>query len=156
MGSKLYDSELKVGWMTLTIWVTFDGSSGSHLQTKLSGCDPDITCSLENKCWHLVSEWTLLWVWWMHWNIMVWNKLIISSCFKACGVQSFQVCARDWICILPRMKKSMALFHIKNFYVMLQHVGCIWIVQWVKWVNRSNPLSGSQDIIETCSGIKKI
>ena len=27
----------------------FRGSSGSHLQTKLSGCDPDITCSLENS-----------------------------------------------------------------------------------------------------------
>ena len=27
----------------------FGGSSGSHLQTKLSGCDPDITCSLENS-----------------------------------------------------------------------------------------------------------
>ena len=26
----------------------FGGSSGSHPQTKLSGCDPDITCSLEN------------------------------------------------------------------------------------------------------------
>ena len=26
----------------------FGGSSGSHLQTKLSGCDLDITCSLEN------------------------------------------------------------------------------------------------------------
>ena len=26
----------------------FGGSSRSHLQTKLSGCDPDITCSLEN------------------------------------------------------------------------------------------------------------
>ena len=23
--------------------------NGSHLQTKLSGCDPDITCSLENS-----------------------------------------------------------------------------------------------------------
>ena len=27
----------------------FGGSSGSHLQNKLSGCDPDITCSLENS-----------------------------------------------------------------------------------------------------------
>ena len=27
----------------------FGGSSGSHQQTKLSGCDPDITCSLENS-----------------------------------------------------------------------------------------------------------
>ena len=25
----------------------FGGSSGSNLQTKLSGCDPDITCLLE-------------------------------------------------------------------------------------------------------------
>ena len=29
--------------------------SGSHPQTKLSGFDPDITCSL-GQCWHLVSE----------------------------------------------------------------------------------------------------
>ena len=35
----------------------FGGSSGSHLQTKLSGCDLDITCCLENSvAWHLVSE----------------------------------------------------------------------------------------------------
>ena len=27
----------------------FGRSSGSHLQTKLSGCNPDITCSLENS-----------------------------------------------------------------------------------------------------------
>ena len=26
----------------------FGGSGGSHSQSKLSGCDPDITCSLEN------------------------------------------------------------------------------------------------------------
>ena len=27
----------------------FGGSSGSHPQNKLSGCDPDITCSLKNS-----------------------------------------------------------------------------------------------------------
>ena len=27
----------------------FGGSSGYHPQTKLSGCDPEITCSLENS-----------------------------------------------------------------------------------------------------------
>ena len=27
----------------------FGGLSGSYLQTKLSGCDPDITCSLKNS-----------------------------------------------------------------------------------------------------------
>ena len=32
----------------------FGGSSGSHPQIKLSGCDPDITCSL--TVLHLVSE----------------------------------------------------------------------------------------------------
>ena len=37
--------------------------------------------------------------------------------FKICGLRFHlqEVCARDWFCILPRMKKSMALFHIKNF-----------------------------------------
>ena len=28
----------------------FGGSSGSHPQTKLSGCDPDITCSYKKQC----------------------------------------------------------------------------------------------------------
>ena len=54
---------------------------------------------------------------------LVWNQLIISSCFEACGVQRFhlqEVCSRDWFCILPRMKKSMALFHnYQKFHVML-------------------------------------
>ena len=50
---------------------------------------------------------------------LVSNQLIfISSCFEACGVPRFHlqgVCTRDQFCIQPRMKKSMALFHIKNF-----------------------------------------
>ena len=33
----------------------FDGSSGSHLQTKLSGYDPDINV-FRKQCWHMVSE----------------------------------------------------------------------------------------------------
>ena len=50
--TRAYKTGLKVGRMTRTIWVTwvtFGGSSGSHPQTKLSGFDPDITCSLENS-----------------------------------------------------------------------------------------------------------
>ena len=37
----------------------FGGSSGSHPQTKLSGCDPDITCSLENsvRIWYMSEFW---------------------------------------------------------------------------------------------------
>ena len=83
--------------MTQTIWVTwviFCGSSGSHPPTKLSGCDPDITCSSKNSVGILVNfgsdEWTEI--------SFVGNQLIISSCFEACGVQRFhlqEVCARD-------------------------------------------------------------
>ena len=112
-----------MGWMTWTIWVTwvtFGGSSGSHLQTKLSGCDSDITYSLKNivGIW-LVSD--LL-------GLMNGLKYIIGV--KPCSLLSqdglkhmhvvfedfiFKKSARDQFCILPRMKKSMALFHIKNF-----------------------------------------
>ena len=45
------------------------------------------------------------------------SLFFISNCFEACGVRRFhfqEVCARDLFCILPRMKKSMALFHIKK------------------------------------------
>ena len=47
----VYGSGLKVGWMTgqsgsLFWWVK---TSGSYPQTKLSGCDPDISCSLKNS-----------------------------------------------------------------------------------------------------------
>ena len=39
-----FPAGLKVDRMTQKIWftlVTFDGASGSYLQTKLFGCDPD-------------------------------------------------------------------------------------------------------------------
>ena len=93
---------------------------------------------------------------------LVWNQFIISSCFEACGVQGFhlqEVCARDQFCILPRMKKPMTLFHIKNYFschvILLkrnfQHVGHKWVIcrshpdcsvgQRVKWINRCDPLS---------------
>ena len=38
---------------------------------------------------------------------LVWNQLIISDCFEACGVRGFhlqEICAREWFCILPRMR----------------------------------------------------
>ena len=50
------------------------------------------------------------------------------------NISSF--CARDQFCILPRMKKSMVLFHMKNFSYhvtlatykrKLQHVGHMWV-----------------------------
>ena len=94
----------------------FGGSSGSHLQTKLPGCDLDITCSLET---------VLASVKWANFGSdecteisLVWNQHFISSCFEACGVQRchlLEVCVRDRFCILPAMKKFMALFHIKRF-----------------------------------------
>ena len=46
-----------------------------------------------------------------------------AACFEVCSVQRFhlqEVCASDRFCILPRMQKFIALFHIKNnFHVML-------------------------------------
>ena len=68
-----------------------------------------------------------------------------------CDVQIFhlqEVCARDRYCILPRMKKSMALFYIKNFSChvtlllkrKLQHVGHKWVI--AMWVT-SGLFSGS-------------
>ena len=40
---------LKVGWMTWTPGSLYWRVKWSHSQTKLSGCDPDITCFLENS-----------------------------------------------------------------------------------------------------------
>ena len=98
----------------LGTWVTFWRSSRSHPQTELSGCDPDITCLLVLASGKWVNfrsdECTEI--------SLVWNYLIISNCFEAYGVWRFhlqEVCARDRFCILPRMKESMALFHIKKF-----------------------------------------
>ena len=67
---------------------------------------------------------------------LAWNQYYpIASCFETCAVQRFHLCARDQFCILPRMKKSMALFHIKSFSChvtillkrKLQHVGHKWV-----------------------------
>ena len=92
---------LKVGWMTRTIWVTFlEGQvHGFHPQTKLPGCDLDITC----MCWHLVSEWT--------WSLMNalkyhWCETGLLSQAVLEHVVSKDFCARDQFYILPRMKKS--------------------------------------------------
>ena len=66
----------------------FDGSSG--LICKLNYLD-------------VVSEWS------DDECTEILNHLVIPSCFKVCDIQRFHLCARDRFCILPRMKKSMAL-----------------------------------------------
>ena len=63
------------------------------------------------------------------------------------------------VAILPRMKKFMTLFHIKNYFSChvillkrkLQHVGHKWVIcwshldcsvgQWIEWLKRCDPLS---------------
>ena len=91
-----------------------------------------------------------------------WYETILLShqaVLKHMVSNDFIFCARDRFCILPRMKKSMGLFHIKSFSChvtillkrKLQHVGHKWVMcgshldcsmgQWVKWVNRCDPLS---------------
>ena len=52
------------------------------------------------------------------------SLLRISSCFEEHGVQRFhhqEICARDWFCILPRMKESMAIVPYQSFHVMLHY-----------------------------------
>ena len=69
-------SGLKEGWMTREIWVIWDtflhgGSSGSHPQISyIIWMWPGYHMFFKKQCWHLLSEWTLVWVWWMHWNII--------------------------------------------------------------------------------------
>ena len=66
-----------------------------------------------------------------HW----WETSNLSG-FEACGVQRFhpqEVCARDWFCNLPRIKKYMALFISKFFHILLhqllQHVDHKWVIR---------------------------
>ena len=82
------------------------------------------------------------------------SLLAISSCFEARGVQRFhlqEVCVRGQFCILPRMKKYCSISHVmfkRNFYMWVTSVSCVRksypdcsVGQWVKWVNRCDPLS---------------
>ena len=135
-----------VGWpgQSGSLGSLFGGSSGSHPQTK-SGCDPDITCLLENSVgiWW-VSEWT---------DGCIEISLVCSSChsFEACGVQKFhlqEVCTCKGPVLYPAKNEEVyGIVPYQNFFMLcyitlkFQHVGHIWIVQWVKWVNRCDPLS---------------
>ena len=85
------------------------------------------------------------------------NQFIISSYFEVCGVQRFYpqgVCARDRFCILPGMRISMALFHIKKFscHVTLllkkntlifgSQVGHMWVISGL-FCGSVGPINGS-------------
>ena len=96
----------------------------------------------------------------MHWIIIGAKPAYYLKLFWSMWCQRFHlqgVCTREWFCILPRMKKSMALFHIKSFScpvtILLkrkcQHMGGH---KWVicgshpgcsvgQWVDRCDPLS---------------
>ena len=85
---------------------------------------------------------------------LVWNQLIILSCFQACGVQKFhsqEFFVWNQFCIL---KKSMALFHIWFFHVILHNFQIknfsIWVtrgsyvgyIQIALWVSGSSGSTG--------------
>ena len=82
------------------------------------------------------------------------SLLAISSCFEACGVQRFylqEVCAREQFCILLRIRNLWHCSISKIFHVMITFKQKTWLAcgshpdssvgQWVKWVNRCDPLS---------------
>ena len=84
--------------MTRTIWVTWVtilvGQVGLiHKLSKLSGCDPDITCSLETVL--ASGKWVNFGSDECTEMSLVWNQLIISRCFEACGVQRFHLQAES-------------------------------------------------------------
>ena len=107
---------------------------------------PEYHMFFRKQCWHLqVSEWTLGLINALkyHWSV---NQLIfISSCFEACHVQRFhlqEVYVRDQFCILPRMKKPMTLFCIKNFSCHVTLASYFLKENFIKWVT-SGLLYGS-------------
>ena len=83
--------------------------------------------------WHLVSERTLGLMNVLRYHWCETSLLAISSSFEACGVPNISsFCARDQFCILPRMKKPMVLFHIKNFSyhvtLLLEENFSMWVI----------------------------
>ena len=113
---------LKVGWVTrpdslghfLLCQVAMP-----HPQTKLSGCH----VFFRKQCWHLVAKWVNFGSDECTEISLLWNHLIISSCFEACGVQRFhlqEVCARDRFCSYPA--KNEGLFHINNFSCHVSYI----------------------------------
>ena len=141
----------------------FGRSSRSHSQTKLSGCDPDITCSLDNSVGIImVSEWTLglmnaLKYYWCETSL-----LAISSCFEVCSVQRFHPASRS-LCMGPVLypAKNEVIYGIvpyQNFSChvtlllkrKLQHVGHIQIVLWVSGSNQSTGVIHLQPWSTSC------
>ena len=148
-----------MGRMTRTIWVTWVmflvgqvGLIHKLIIYKLSGCDPDITCSLENsQCWHLVNAWV---------NLRP-DECTEAYCLKlfwSCGVQNFvfkksvqrtssvscQEWRNLWHCSISTICIIFKLQHVCHKWVMIlicgSHPDCS-ASQWVKWVNRCDPLS---------------
>ena len=91
------------------------------------------------QCRHQeVSE---LWVWWMHWNII--------------GVKLAYYLKLFWSMWCPKISssrslcKGLVLYPAKNeeIYGIVPHITLLWkrklhhVGQWVKWVNRRDPLS---------------
>ena len=64
----------------------------------------------------LASGWVSeFWIWWMYWNITGVKPAYYPMLFWSMWCPKFPLSARDQFCILSRIKKSMALFHIKKF-----------------------------------------
>ena len=100
----------------------FGESNRSHPQTKLFGCDPNITCSLENSVGilYMSASLCLMNALKYHWcetsllsQVVLKHVLFKDFIFKK-SVQGTE--SVSW-----QKMKSMALFPIKNFDVMLHY-----------------------------------
>ena len=142
-------------WVT---WVTFlEGQVG--LIYKLNYLDVTRISHVlyRSQCWHLVSVWTLglMNALKHHWCETSLLSQAVWSMWCPKILSSTTLCKGPVLYPAKQMKKSMALFHINVMLlaflkkIKLQHVGnklcgshsdCS-VGQWVKWINRYDPLS---------------
>ena len=120
---------------------------------------PEYNMFFRKQCWHLVSAcWSELWVWCM--NALKYHWCMCNQLIPFQAVLKHVVSPK-----ISSLCKGPVLYSAKNEEIYgivsghatlllkrkLQHVGHKWVIcgshldcsvgQWVKWVNRCNPLS---------------
>ena len=126
------------------------GSSGCHLQTKLSGYQ----MFFRKQCWHLVNEWTFGLMngskyHWCETSLLSQAVLkhaeskdfIFKKSVQGTGSVSCQESRNLWHYIVTYQKIFMSCYITfkRKTSTCGSHLDCS-VGQWVKWVNRCDPL----------------